>query len=786
VARLERLFALASRAEVAIENAQLLRNANRELRQAFSMLELGRADARALFELSEQVGRLASLDESIDVLSQGARKLLGADFAAIAALDTTGGPIQWRGGAGTRQPMRDTSRKAPGDAVYEQMAAQQVLWIPNVAEELRQNPDRFPHLEREHAASALIVPFPLSAGRFGILLAGYRTRHARSEREQQLAQAIGQLAAAALEKTELLEQAQIGERRAKALYQAAGALTSTLELAPMLQQLCRRAVEAFQAEGCCLLLLEPSGELAVTAQDGFPSDRADRIASLRIPNGTPSLATAALNSGETQIVLDATTDPRANPRLVELFGWHSIVVAPLMAKGRRLGVMAVGHPGRRHFTAEDQKTLATLASQAAAAISHAQVFAELRARKGVAELEARIAATAAASLDLNAVLQTICTESAGALNVDRVGIWLAEQAGVLKRVAEVGTPAPANVSTTLILGSNPGSVDLGKGRLLSQLKVRVPALAGSLLSQYEVADAIFVPFGTRQQLMGVLAITDLHEFHRFGEADVQMAEAIARQAQLAIANALAYRDQQQAIRRLGELNRMKANFLTTMRHELRTPLNSILGFSDLLQNRLAGDLTPKQERYVRNIRDAGGHLLELVDDILEYSLVQSREQLERQVISVDPLIREIAELFASRAASKGVRLDVESAPELSRISGDPTRLSRALGYLVENAIKFTESEGRVTVQAAERDGFVEIAVRDTGPGIAPEDQARIFQPFVQADGAEARRSEGTGLGLAIAARILELHGGSIELESAPGRGSTFTMRLPAHRTEDAA
>jgi signal transduction histidine kinase len=226
-----------------------------------------------------------------------------------------------------------------------------------------------------------------------------------------------------------------------------------------------------------------------------------------------------------------------------------------------------------------------------------------------------------------------------------------------------------------------------------------------------------------------------------------------------------------------QLNQLKATFLSTMRHELRTPLNAILGFSDLLHSRAAGDLTPKQERYVKNIQQGGRRLLRLVDDILEYAVVQSHEALERETVALKPLLDELAATYRAEAELRSITFTVQ-ADSLPTVRGDRLRLGRAFRQLMDNAVKFTGDGGKVMVTATQAGNAVVIAVRDTGLGIALDDQQRIFEPFVQVDGSDSRPHDGSGLGLAIAHRIVALHGGSITVQSAREQGSTFTVRLP--------
>jgi signal transduction histidine kinase len=235
------------------------------------------------------------------------------------------------------------------------------------------------------------------------------------------------------------------------------------------------------------------------------------------------------------------------------------------------------------------------------------------------------------------------------------------------------------------------------------------------------------------------------------------------------------------LRRLyGELeatSRHKSEFLANMSHELRTPLNAIIGFSQVMRERMVGDLTQKQEEYLDDVLSSGNHLLSLINDVLDLSKVEAgqvelkiapfslREALERGVVMVRDWARE-----------DDVHVALAADPQVDVVEGDERRIRQVVFNLLSNAVKFTPAGGSVDVASARLDGEVRVSVADTGPGIAPEDQERIFEEFQQTD--LGARREGTGLGLALAKRLVELHGGRIWVESELGKGSTFTFALP--------
>jgi signal transduction histidine kinase len=216
-----------------------------------------------------------------------------------------------------------------------------------------------------------------------------------------------------------------------------------------------------------------------------------------------------------------------------------------------------------------------------------------------------------------------------------------------------------------------------------------------------------------------------------------------------------------------------------MSHELRTPLNAVIGFSDVLLEHTFGELNEKQEQYIGIIQTSGRHLLSLINDILDLSKIEAgRMELELTQFDVEMAVDNTVTLVRDRAARHDLTLAVEVEPGLPSVVGDERKIKQILLNLLSNAVKFTPDGGRIGVRAGRVEGGVEVAVSDTGIGIAPEDQAAIFEEFRQVGTDVVRKREGTGLGLALTKRFVELHGGEIRVESEPGKGSTFTFTLP--------
>ncbi|MCX7680416.1 MAG: ATP-binding protein [Anaerolineae bacterium] len=363
-----------------------------------------------------------------------------------------------------------------------------------------------------------------------------------------------------------------------------------------------------------------------------------------------------------------------------------------------------------------------------------------------------------------------------------VGIYLLDEKGqqvVLKESSGGSKELAALKSGPVPLGdeSAVGQAALtGAPRILKWSAQEAEALFFTPFIRAEAA----LPLKIRGQVIGVLDILSTEE-EDFDADDVSVLQNVANQISIALENARAYVTEREAARRLRELDRSKRRFLVNMSHELRTPLTNIIGFSRLMLKGIDGPLTKQQEQDLHIIYHNGQHLLGLINDLLDISQIEAGlMELELREVNLSDLINSVMATASALVRGKEIELHQDIQPALPPVQADATRIRQVLLRLLANAAKFTE-RGSITVRSWVSDDRVLVSVSDTGIGIPPEDQERIFEQFEQGSMENGRRPEGAGLGLALSKEFIEMHGGHIWVESQVGLGSTFTFSLPLRR-----
>ena len=321
------------------------------------------------------------------------------------------------------------------------------------------------------------------------------------------------------------------------------------------------------------------------------------------------------------------------------------------------------------------------------------------------------------------------------------------------------------------------------GRVLVKEEVKLnPEIAAYFETAEGELDAIkatlIVPLKIEGKLTGILLVGEKLSGDIFDDQELEVLAVLANQVAISLENARLYEELSESNAQLMQASRLKSQFLASMSHELRTPLNSIIGFSKVLLNRFDGELTERQETYIRSVHNSGAHLLQLINGILDFSRIEAGKlEMSSEELDLHELIDECIESSMPLARGKQMKLEKNVPLELPPLSGDRTKVKQILLNLLSNAIKFT-AQGRVLVSVVAEPDAILVSVADTGIGIREDDLAHLFEPFQQLDNPVARSAGGTGLGLAISKKFVELHGGRIWAESRENQGSTFHFTLP--------
>jgi signal transduction histidine kinase len=475
--------------------------------------------------------------------------------------------------------------------------------------------------------------------------------------------------------------------------------------------------------------------------------------------------------------------------LADIAGMRTLIVVPMLKDEEFVGAIGIYRNQVRPFTDKQIELVSNFAAQAVIAIENARLLSELRARtsdlsRSVEELRGLGDVTQAvnSTLDLQTVLDTIVARTTQLSGTEAGAIYVFDEAdGQFQLRATYGMTADmiavihehhADFSEALRMATERREPD--------QIAALQPSSrANELVMQLGYRARLVVPLLAPDQIVGALVVRRKAP-GEFAKNTVELLQTFAAQSVLAIQNARLFSEIEDKSRQLAEASHHKSQFLANMSHELRTPLNAIIGVTEMLHEDAEAakqDLEP-----LDRVLGAARHLLALINDILDLSKIEAgRMELHLETFPLVPLIEDVAKTIEPMATKNGNRLVVACPPDLGTIHADQTRFRQSLLNLASNANKFTE-KGSITVAAHQgqengRD-WITLAVTDTGIGMTPEQMTKLFQEFSQASSATASKYGGTGLGLAISKRFCQMMGGDITVESKPGKGSTFTIRLP--------
>jgi len=514
------------------------------------------------------------------------------------------------------------------------------------------------------------------------------------------------------------------------------------------------------------------------------------------PVDTTSLTGRAVVERRVVHVAD-TDDPGAPVSLTPVtkgLGFRAQLSVPILRDGQPIGVFALQRRAPGPFSDAQIELVQTFADQAVIAIENARLLGELQARtaeltRSVGQLTAlgEVGRAVSSTLDLETVLNTIVSRASQLAGAAGCSIYEYDEAAEQFDLRATHNDDTAFVEALRAVPLRKGEGLMGRAAEMRE-PIQIPDITQPGAYQSSVRDTLIrfgyrallsVPLLREEQIIGSLSLTRKAPAE-FPPEVVDVLKTFATQSALAIQNARLFREIADKSRQLEAASQHKSEFLANMSHELRTPLNAIIGFSEVLAEKMFGEVNAKQAEYLQDILESGRHLLSLINDILDLSKIEAGHmELEPADFDLPSAIDNALTLVRERATRRGITLGSTIDERLGLIRGDERKVKQVLLNLLSNALKFTPEGGRIDVGGRLDGEVAEVSVADTGVGIAPADQEAVFEEFRQVGAAE-RKAEGTGLGLALSRKFVELHGGKIWVQSEVGHGSTFTFTLPVN------
>jgi signal transduction histidine kinase len=567
---------------------------------------------------------------------------------------------------------------------------------------------------------------------------------------------------------------------------------STFDLQAVLDTLIESAARLCRADRAAIRLAR-DGLFHHVASYGFPPEHQQRMR--REPHGPKEgLVGHVLSAGKSVHVVDPQAD--SDPKLAAIArrgNIHTVLGVPMLREGIPVGVLVLTRSEVQPFTDKQIELVETFADQAVIAIENVRLFDEVQARtrelaQSVEELRAlgEVSQAVNSTLDLQTVLSTIVAKAVQLSGTDGGAIYVFDELEQLFRLRATygfGEDLVAAVQDQHI-GASDAIRQVTEDRQpqeIADIRDEPPSPLREIAMRAGYRARLTVPLVGTDKVVGALVIRRKQP-GKFPKGTIQLLQTFAAQSVLAIQNARLFREIEDKSRQLQVASEHKSQFLASMSHELRTPLNAIIGLTEMMVTNATRFGTEKALEPLRRVNAAGTHLLSLINEVLDLSKIEAGKlELNPEPVNLARLIDEVIGTAAQLAEKNQNRLVVEAQENLGALTADAMRLKQILLNLLSNACKFTK-EGEVALRVrkvADGRDWVELAVADTGIGLTAEQQAKLFQEFTQADSLTARRYGGTGLGLALSRKLARMMGGDVTVASEPGKGSVFTVRLPA-------
>ena len=743
---IETLELFANQASVAIENSRLFDERERRISELGTLAIIGRI-----------ISAVMELEELVDKIYQQVSLVMDTTNFYIALHDEEKNEVSFEieVEGGKRRPKR-RQKASIGLTGHIIRTRQPVLIKENVLQflkEIKAEPSG------ELARSWLGVPM-IAAGRVVGVMAvqSYEEEGAFDNEHLDLLFTIANQAAIAIENARLFEEARQRATQLEAIAELGRHITSILELDELLSQIVELIHHILSYYHVHVFLVdEVSKEAVFRAGSGEAGRLIEEQGGVRLKVGEQGIIGWVAGSGLPLLVNDVSQEPRYVPNDA-LPATRSELAVPLNIGQRVVGVLDVQSDELNALDLDDVAVLQALGDQVAIAINNARLFEELEEHK--ATLEERV--------------RERTEELAAALRNQK--IEADKTRAIVEGIADGVMVFDANHKVIMV---NPTAERM--------LNLPVPIVLGrDMRDLIQEADEAFDREAALTVLTVLSALVSSRERLEAGEPLTQTQFQIGERTITASFTPVALTDEGpfnvvavfRDITKEAEIDRMKSEFLSMAAHELRAPMTSIKGYSDMLLLGLAGEYDERQKQFLNTIKANVDRVLEMVKEFSEISRLETGAlKLDIKPLHIDDLVSEVVVSLRPQIEAKEINLSVEVPPDLPEVWGDRTRIIQILTNLVTNAYKYTPERGRITIAAQWVDDSMQVDVTDTGIGIAPQDQEKLFTRFFRADHPEVRRVAGTGLGLSIAKSIVEMHGGRIWVKSQLGEGSTFSFTL---------
>jgi GAF domain-containing protein len=796
--QIELVTTFADQALIAIENVRLFEAEQQRTRELSEALEQQTATSEVLKVISSSTGELEPVFQtllanatSLCEASYGALWLSEGDAFRTAALH---GALP----AAYMEQLRSGTLFHPGPDVTLARAAK--ARQPVQTADLRTSRayvdgDPLPVAAADLAGirTLLVVPMLKENDLVGLIAIYRKEVRPFTDKQIELVKNFAAQAVIAIENTRLLNELRESLQQQTATSEVLQVISSSPgELEPVFQAMLANATRLCEASYGILWLREGDQFRSGAYYGALPPSYTERwrqgtlvqlgpdVPSVRATNTRRPVQVA--DFAESQAYLDR--DPLAVDG-VEVAGIRTLVAVPMLRENEAIGSIAIFRTEVRPFSEKQVELVANFARQAVIAIENARLLAELREslqqQTATADVLKVISRTA---FELQPIFDTLVENAVRLCEAERAFLFRFD--GKLLR-----SVATYNVSPELreFVDKNPiapGRHSISARAALERRTVHVPDIQGDPEYAYAVRDerpirtTLAVPMLKGDDLVGTITIYRL-ELKPFTDKQIALVETFADQAVIAIENVRLFNEIQDKSRQLEMASENKSRFLSSMSHELRTPLNAIIGLTEMMVTNAPRFGTEKALEPLRRVNAAGTHLLSLINEVLDLSKIEAGKlDLNPESIDLTRLIDEVIGTAGQLAEKNQNRLVVEAQENLGPLTADSMRLKQILLNLLSNACKFTK-EGEVVLRVrkvADGRDWVELAVADSGIGMTPEQQAKLFQDFTQADSLTARRYGGTGLGLALSRKLARMMGGDVTVTSESGKGSVFTVRLP--------